>query len=121
MNVKKKVKTTDMVGLELGRFKIVGINRRVYPSGGTRNELVVICTCGHSQSTQRNRWESGDVHCGCNVEDISRQNWDEKDEEMYIEQFKKIDALKRKKRERELQKLKGNVTAKLSQKMVISL
>lgn len=118
---KKRIKTPFMVGQELGRFKIVGINRRVYPSGGTRNELVVICTCGHSQSTQRNRWENGDVHCGCSGEDISRQNWDEKDEEMYIEQFSKIDALKEKKRERELKKLKGNVTASMSQKMVISL
>lgn len=117
----KRVKATDLIGQEQGRFKVVGIHKHVYPGGSTRNMLKVVCTCGHSQMAQRTRWDKGDVHCGCSDEDISRQNWDEKDEEMYIEQLEKIEILKERKRQKEIQKLKGSVTARKSQKMVISL
>lgn len=114
------LKTDDFVGQEHGTFRVIGVERYTYPGGSGRNMLRVACSCGHSQLVERVKWDRGLVICGCS--DVnSKTNWDENNEIMILEQLEKIDALKAKKRERELNKLRGNVTSKRSQKMVISI
>ena len=116
----KHLNAKELIGQEYDKYRVIGIEKITYPGGGGRNMLRVVCSCGHSQLIQRSRWNRGAIICGCS--DVnSKTNWDENNEIMILEQLEKIDALKAKKRERELNKLKGNVTSKRSQKMVISI
>ena len=106
-----------------GTYTVCGY-KFVQRGGKVWRDVLLVCECGVSKDMQPTLVARGKVYkCGCQNETGQNSKaiglWEEEYEKQTLEQLECIDQLKRRKRERELAKLKSNITAMKSEKMQI--